>query len=151
MGISFFTGGFQYSILEKADDNISFVERAKCTNPAPGRIRESSEWIYSTLEEISTRHTLKRIGFKLHYDLTTMKALYAHGAPVGVLGYFCAEKNIPLEGFTARKIKSYRFLNLPKKSQTFDWLDSNHRDTGPYWDDNARYSFAVAFRRASEA
>lgn len=150
MGISFFSGGFQYAIMEKTDASTSFIERVKCVNPAPDRIRECSEWIYDTLDEVCARHELSRIGFKLHFSLKSMKDLYAHGAPVGILGYFCSEKSIPLEGYTVGKIKSYKFLELPKGTKTLDWLDENHKDNGLYWDNNARYALAIAYRRAKE-
>lgn len=150
MGISFFGGGLHYAILEKTGDEFHFIERTKCTNPSPERIRESSDWIYDTLDEMCGRHDISKIGFKLHYDLSNIKDLYSHGAPVGVLGYFCSEKNIRLEGYTVKKINGYKFLSLPKGTKTLNWLDSNHKDGNKYWDNNARYSVAIALHRAME-
>jgi len=151
LGISFFSGGFQYSLFRIDGGNIQFVERIKCTNPAVDRIRESSEWVYNALDELNGRHPIDRIGFKLHFNLNSMKDFYSHGAPVGVLAYFCAEKNIPLEGYTVSKIKGYRFLNLTRGTKTLDWIDQNHKDAGMYWDNNARYSTAIAVHRCQES
>lgn len=149
VGFSFYSNGLQYSIAEKLDGTpVSIIERERRLNPAVGRIRETANWLHDTFNEVHKRNPFSFVGFKAHYDLNSIKDLHAHGLPIGVLASFCAEQDIPIEGFTARKIKGYKFLNLPKPTLTFDWLNDNHADGNMYWNDNARYSIAVAFHLA---
>lgn len=63
-----------------------------------------------------------------------------------MLAYFAAEQNIPIEGYTVRLIKGYRFLGLPKGILTLDWVDANHRDGNKYWDSNSKYAVAIALK-----
>ena len=113
-----------------------------------GQIRETANWFHDTFDEIFRRHTISSVGFKAHYDLKRRKDLYAHGLPVGVLASFCAERDLPIEGFTVQKIKGYKFLDLPKGTQTLSWVDLNHNDTNMYWNNDARYCISVALERA---
>lgn len=147
LGISLFSGGFQYAIIEKNGDCVSLLERNKCVNPAGDRLRESSEWFYGSLEEICQNHDISKAGFKTHYKLMKVDDLYAHGAPIGVLGYFCSNQNIPVEGYTVRKIKSYKFLKLPRGTDSFNWVKTNKNDGNPYWSNEAVYAVAIALHR----
>lgn len=147
LGISFFSGGFQYVVYSGTADNYSFVERVKCTNPAPERIREWTEWIYDSLSEIHLRCDIGRAGYKLHYNLMKKNDLLAHGVPVGVLGYFCSKKSIPIEGYTVQKIRGDAFLALPKKTNSLNWVDQNFNDGQKYWNNDAKYATAIAIHR----
>lgn len=144
-GFSFSSKGFQHAISEvKTDGSYRIIERELSRNPAPGLIRESANWLHDNFEEIFQRHDIARVGFKAHFKLMTINDLYAHGLPIGVLASFCAERDIPVDGFTVGKIKSYKFLGLNKGENTLTWVDAELHDAALYWTNDAKYSVAIA-------
>ena len=143
LGISFFKGGFQYSVVEREEEAASLVIRERRLNPEDDDLIASAVWFRNAFNQIATTHKVNAIGFKLHYDVKNKNQAFTHIMPIGVLALTAERLNIGATEFTVQKMRGHNLLGLGKGNSCISWAEQ-FEDGKPYWNNDALYSIVSA-------
>lgn len=96
LGLAIKKGELWHSVLEgDCINNASIVEIDKNIFPVDTEITELMNYFYNLYSEIITKHQPTSVAIKISLDANLDQIPYLH-CSVGVLGYLCHEKKLPL-------------------------------------------------------